>query len=421
MTYWQTILARHPRLILAGRSGVGKTTIAGLATDRPVVNCGMAGLDGVTPDDVDFERHPHYWVERLRSDPGPWLVEGTGAFRILRTGLRDYGWEPDAAVHLLGRYDPGDLLPRSLPEDPDEAERQRRRATSRAAGHLTIWRGYRALGPRASLYEGHELKLMRKIEGYQITNIVAAVYISGDRSEVDDYRSSLDELADRVGSEVLEDLEVSAGFSMPDSVSSLIAERTASMVEGLNGVGDALAASLVDALADNDTPSEVRQRIQDIFDGVIGFADSTANSDAVSVGSLAVSEARHQAGLVLQTWKTQGDRDVRPSHADQNEETREIGKAFSNGQKFPGDPVGGPAEFYGCRCWLDAAESPAGRSYVDGPEEANALAQAIIDLREWQLSQALAVAPDTDEVEAMLASPAVVAAMGRLLARVGPA
>lgn len=162
MTLWQTILARHPRVLLCGRSGAGKTTLSRQA-GRQVFNCGEQGKDGDTPPEVSFEDNPRWWVERLQATDGPWLMEGTGSYRIARTGLRDFGWEPDAVVHLHGRYLPDDIPAAQLPADPDEAERKRSRAIARAAGHMTIWRSYlevRALkNASAVVYEGNELDM----------------------------------------------------------------------------------------------------------------------------------------------------------------------------------------------------------------------------------------------------------------------
>lgn len=161
MTRWLDIVAKHPRVVLCGRSSVGKSTLARQVTDRPVHNTGVQGLDGDTPVDIGFKGTPYYWLERLAPEAGPWLLEGTQAARVARAWLRDSLGEPDAVVNVLGRFAPDDLGPDDLTADEDENERKRGVALSRAKGQDTIWRDYlglrEAFGAKAPVFEGDEL------------------------------------------------------------------------------------------------------------------------------------------------------------------------------------------------------------------------------------------------------------------------
>ena len=142
VTRWHSFLARNPRVVICGRSNVGKSTLARLATDRLVYNTGVIGIDGDTPTEIDFKATPYWWLDRLEKTYGPWLLEGTQGSRIVRAGLRDLLWEPDGVAHVLGVYDPRDLPPDE--RSGDEAEDYRRASVlaSRAAWQESVWRDY---------------------------------------------------------------------------------------------------------------------------------------------------------------------------------------------------------------------------------------------------------------------------------------
>ncbi|MDP3910861.1 MAG: hypothetical protein Q8Q14_10775, partial [Gemmatimonadales bacterium] len=84
----------------------------------------------------------------------------------------------------------------------------------------------------------------------------------------------------------------------------------------------------------------------------------------------------------------------------------------------PGDQSVDPAEYSGCRCWLDAADLSSGRTYVSDVEESSRMADAIREIREWQLEQAFG-ALRSKSVAGLLADPGVAGAVGRLLGRLG--
>ena len=59
-------------------------------------------------------------------------------------------------------------------------------------------------------------------------------------------------------------------------------------------------------------------------------------------------------------WLTQGDGRVRDSHAAIHGERVDIGAAFSNGLRFPHDPLGPASETVNCRCSLTYSDLDAG-------------------------------------------------------------
>lgn len=165
-TRWEKILSDHPRVILCGRSNTGKTKLASQVTDRPVICTDYQRFGGDCPDDISFTGTAYHFLERLMPEPrpGPWLLEGTQAIRVLRAGLRDHAWEPDAVVHLVGLYEPDDLPdPPSPQDDPEEVVRDLSGLVARAKGHATTWGRYLdlrdELGALATLYEFTEVEM----------------------------------------------------------------------------------------------------------------------------------------------------------------------------------------------------------------------------------------------------------------------
>jgi hypothetical protein len=59
-------------------------------------------------------------------------------------------------------------------------------------------------------------------------------------------------------------------------------------------------------------------------------------------------------------WLTQGDDRVRDTHAAIDGERVDIGAAFSNGLRYPHDPVGPASEVVNCRCSLTFSDLEAG-------------------------------------------------------------
>ena len=125
--------------MVCGQSNAGKTKLCSGA-DRRVWNVGVQGIDGDTPPEVGWKGNPYYWLGKVRDDPGPWILEGTGCFRLLRAGLRDKGWEPDAIVFVEASHEPDEI-----PEAEFADDKARSRAVGRAAAAQTLWDGYVAL------------------------------------------------------------------------------------------------------------------------------------------------------------------------------------------------------------------------------------------------------------------------------------
>lgn len=69
-----------------------------------------------------------------------------------------------------------------------------------------------------------------------------------------------------------------------------------------------------------------------------------------TAASNAQKRAKDRGADIVKIWDSTLDGKTRPSHMRVDGEIREIGKKFSNGLEFPGDPSGKAAEVINCRC-----------------------------------------------------------------------
>lgn len=80
----------------------------------------------------------------------------------------------------------------------------------------------------------------------------------------------------------------------------------------------------------------------------------TMTTAAQNAGRMDSYKKAQDMGIDLErNWMATLDGRTRDSHRAIDGEHRPIGKAFSNGCRYPGDPEGEPGEVYNCRCtWI---------------------------------------------------------------------
>lgn len=82
----------------------------------------------------------------------------------------------------------------------------------------------------------------------------------------------------------------------------------------------------------------------------------TATTGAQNAGRIDSYKDAEKLGIKLkQEWLATLDGRTRDSHRELDGERVEVGKRFSNGCRYPGDPQARPEEIYNCRCTLVAA------------------------------------------------------------------
>lgn len=81
----------------------------------------------------------------------------------------------------------------------------------------------------------------------------------------------------------------------------------------------------------------------------------TAVTGAENAGRIDSYKRAEKMGIKMQQmWMATLDGRTRDSHAMMDGEHQEVGKKFSNGCRYPGDPQGAPGEVYNCRCTVVA-------------------------------------------------------------------
>lgn len=177
-----------------------------------------------------------------------------------------------------------------------------------------------------------------------------------------------------VGAEVA--LEVWSG-----RLGELIRGEAARLVTGLNDTTRAnLAATIEEAVANQETFSQLAARVREVFDGRRANALTIARTETGWAYNLAAREAWTEAGIGEKEWLTVGDEAVRDSHsACEAEGAIPMSALFSNGLAYPGDRSGDPSETINCRCVLQPVvvlsdSEPAATASTNGHRPVNRLA-----------------------------------------------
>lgn len=116
----------------------------------------------------------------------------------------------------------------------------------------------------------------------------------------------------------------------------------------------------------------------------------TAVTGAQNAGRVASYKRAESMGVeVRQEWLAAHDGRTRESHAKIDGEQVAVGKTFSNGCRYPGDPNGAPEEVYNCRCTLIPALGSLGHFKGEFDEDLKKQ-----DYEEWEAKRSGATAGD---------------------------
>lgn len=147
-----------------------------------------------------------------------------------------------------------------------------------------------------------------------------------------------------------------------DRVHRLMAER----LQILSGqVTDTTRQAIEDAILktgveEGEGIPELRKRLQAVFENLSkSRADTIAITEVHGGFSAAAHEVAVESGLVSSSiWRIAGDDRVRDSHVEVDGEEVALGNTFSNGLRFPGDPLGAAKETIRCRCYAEQVLIP---------------------------------------------------------------
>ena len=115
-----------------------------------------------------------------------------------------------------------------------------------------------------------------------------------------------------------------------------------------------LQSALLQGILTGDSMADIAKRFQAVTDMTERAAmrnARTAVTGAENAGRIDSYKRAEKMGIKMQQmWMATLDSRTRDSHAIMDGEQQEVGKKFSNGCRYPGDPQGAPAEVYNCRC-----------------------------------------------------------------------
>lgn len=126
-----------------------------------------------------------------------------------------------------------------------------------------------------------------------------------------------------------------------------LSEHSRIQAEGINGqVRDGLEQALAD-------PNDALGAVRSLFEmAVTVWAAKEAIGAVTTAANFGSHEAANAGGLRHKTWRVNSS-NPRPSHAAMNGMTIGIRDLFPTGQRWPGDPAGGPDENSNCECSVE--------------------------------------------------------------------
>lgn len=160
---------------------------------------------------------------------------------------------------------------------------------------------------------------------------------------------------------------VGLDFSLDNPrVRGVVQRRAADLVTSVTETTrDSIRAALVTAQQQGMTVQQTAKLIEDTTFGAITRSRAKTIARTEVIGALNSGEyaAAIQTGIMRsKRWITQGDHKVRDTHRAIDGETVDIGASFSNGLRYPHDPLGSAAECVNCRCTITFSDLEAGAS-----------------------------------------------------------
>lgn len=123
---------------------------------------------------------------------------------------------------------------------------------------------------------------------------------------------------------------------------------TTIMETELEAIAGIIEAGFAEGLSIPNISKQIRQYYDD---NSAWKAARVARTEVAKAAGYGQQEAARQSGVVqTHTWLAARDDRTRDSHSYMDGETVPLGKPFSNGLKYPGDPSGGADEVINCRC-----------------------------------------------------------------------
>ena len=138
----------------------------------------------------------------------------------------------------------------------------------------------------------------------------------------------------------------------------LLPKATVNIPKDLRWNKEKLNSAITQGILQGENIDEIAARLAAVSDMDKNAAvrnAATMTTSAQNAGRVDGMKRAEDMGIKLkQRWIATLDGHTRYTHRQCDGELREIGKKFSNGLLYPGDPAGPPAEVYNCRCVITA-------------------------------------------------------------------
>lgn len=141
--------------------------------------------------------------------------------------------------------------------------------------------------------------------------------------------------------------------------SSLLPEPTVNIPKELRWNTQKLNSAILQGVLQGEGAKDIAKRLRKVSEMGKNAAIRNARTmvtGAENRGRVDSYRRAQKMGIKLhQQWLAVHDGRTRLTHRQLDGEVRKIGDRFSNGCRYPADPLGAPAEVYNCRCTLVAA------------------------------------------------------------------
>ena len=118
----------------------------------------------------------------------------------------------------------------------------------------------------------------------------------------------------------------------------------------LRTIKNRLQKEITEGLVKGESINEIQDRVRKVYNMSQKNALRIARTETVASVMSGRMKVYEKAGVKKHMWLTAMDEHVRSSHARIHGEIRTVGEKFSNGLRFPGDPLGSADEVINCRC-----------------------------------------------------------------------
>ena len=226
----------------------------------------------------------------------------------------------------------------------------------------------------SKLFVGRQNYAMLETLSTDLTNInmIAASIINGYMPEVYAINGNYIEY------KISKDLNINLAFTLFDepTVERLIREKPDLLPKARVDIPkdkqwnkQKLSSAIAQGILQGETTDEIAQRLAAVTDMDRNSAvrnAATMTTSAQNAGRVDGMKRAERMGVnLLQMWIATLDGHTRYSHRQVDGELRAIGKKFTNGLLYPGDPNGPPEEVYNCRCVIAAKVSGTDVDFED--------------------------------------------------------